>query len=42
MDDCAKCGKIIADKIIRIAITISTSATVIFAKTRIIISLPNV
>lgn len=42
MDGCAKCGNIIADKIIRIAITISTSTTEIFVKTRILISPPNV
>jgi hypothetical protein len=42
MDGCAKCGKIIADKIIRIAITISTSTTEIFVKARILISLLNI
>lgn len=38
MEGCAKCGKIIADKITRIAITIRTSTIEIFVKTRILIT----
>jgi len=38
MDGCPKCGKIIADKITRIAITIRTSTIEIFVKTLILIT----